>query len=301
MPKVKKDAQASAPPPVNQTQKPSLLNMPMTSMQMPFHHQPQVSMQFGGPNAQIQSQSITATSIQMPMHMPLPMGNAPQMQQQVFVPGLQAHPLPPQGMMHQGQRLSFTPPIGGQLAPQLGNLGMGIAPQYSQQQGGKFGVPRKTTPVKITHPDTHEELRLDKRTDSYSDGGSSGPRSHPNVLSQSQLIPSFAPSHSINYYSNSYNTNSMFYPPPSSLPLSNSQIAPNAQGLRFNYPVGQGHQNISFMNSTAAHGLLPVNKSVNLTHGTSESPNVEPAHDVHNVASSSPSGIKQVTVKSASV
>ncbi|XVF79693.1 hypothetical protein PTKIN_Ptkin15bG0009900 [Pterospermum kingtungense] len=298
LPKVKKDAQPSAAPPANQTQKPSLLNMPMTSMQMPFHHQPQVSMQFGGPNPLIPSQTVTATSIQMPMHMPLPMGNAPQVQQQVFVQGLQPHPLPPQGMIHQGQGLSFTPPLGGQLAPQLG---MGISPQYSQQQGGKFGVPRKTTTVKITHPDTHEELRLDKRTDTYSDGGSSGPRSHPNVPSQSQPIPSFAPSHSINYYSNSYTTNSMFYPPPSSLPLSSSQIAPNAQGPRFNYPVGQGHQNISFMNSVPAHGSLPVNKSLNLTHGTSESPNVEPARDVHNVASSASSGITQVTVKPATV
>ncbi|XWS77357.1 hypothetical protein CRYUN_Cryun01aG0254300 [Craigia yunnanensis] len=299
VPKVKKDAQASVPPPVNQTQKPSLLNMSMTSMQVPFHHQPQVSMQFGGPNPQIQSQSVTATSIQMPMHMPLPMGNAPQVQQQVFVQGLQAHPLPPQGMMHQGQGLSFAPPIGGQLAPQLGNLGMGIAPQYSQQQGGKFGVPRKTTSVKITHPDTHEELRLDKRVDTYSDGGSSRPRSHPNMPSQSLPIPSFAPSHSINYYPNSYNTNSMFYLPPSS--LASSQIAPNAQGPRFNYPVSQGHQNISFMNSAAAHGSLPVNKSINLAQGTSESPNVEPTRDAHNVTSSAPSGSTQVTVKPATV
>ncbi|XVE74154.1 hypothetical protein DITRI_Ditri11bG0176100 [Diplodiscus trichospermus] len=303
VPKVKKDAQPSVLPPANQTHKPSLLNMPLTSMQMPFHHQPQVSMQFGGPNPQMQSQSVTAASIQMPMHMPLPMGNAPPnpMQQQVFVPGLQPHPLPPQGMMHQGQGLSFTPPIGGQLAPQLGNLGMGIASQYSQQQGGKFGVPRKMTPVKITHPDTHEELRLDKRTDTYSDGGTSGPRSHPNMPCQSQPIPSFAPSHSINYYSNSYNANSVFYPPKSSLPLASSQIAPNAQGPRFNHPVSQGHQNISFVNSVAAHGSVPVNKSVNLTHGTSESPNVEPLRDAHNFTSSAASGSTQVTVKPATV
>ncbi|OMO69693.1 MIF4G-like, type 3 [Corchorus capsularis] len=295
VPKVKKDVQASVAPTAGQTQKPSLLSMPMTSMQMPFHHQTQV--QFGGHNPQIQSQSVTATSIQMPMHMPLPMGSAPQVQQQVFVPGLQAHPLPPQGMIHQSQGLGFTPPLGGQLAPQMGNLGMGIAPQYSQQQGGKFSVPRKTTPVKITHPDTHEELRLDKRSDTYSDGGSSGPRSHPNVPSQSPPMPSFAPSHSINYYPNSYNANSMFYPPPSSLPLSSSQIAPNSQGPRFNYAVSQGHQNISFMNSVAPHSSLPVNKPVNLTHTTSEPQNIEPARDAHNVTASAPPGTTQVIVK----
>ncbi|KAK8639806.1 hypothetical protein V6N13_138175 [Hibiscus sabdariffa] len=259
VPKVKKDSQASVASPTNQTQKSSILSLPINPMQMPFHPQPQVSMQFGGPSPQIQS----STSMQMPMHMPLPMGNAPQVQQQVFVPGLQAHPLTPQGMMHQGQGLSFSPPIGGQLPPHLGSLGMGVAPQYPQQQGGKYGVPRKTTPVKITHPDTHEELRLDKRTDSHSDGGPSGPRSHANVPSQSQPIPSFAPSHSINYYSNS-----MFYPPQSSIPFSSSQIAPNAQGPRFNYPVGQGHQNISFMNSAAAHGSVPGSVQVTVKPAT---------------------------------
>ncbi|GMJ01434.1 hypothetical protein HRI_003812700 [Hibiscus trionum] len=298
VPKVKKDVQASAGPPLNQTQNPALLNIPM---QMPFHHQPQVSMQFGGPNPHIRSQT---PSVQMPMHMPLPMGNGPQvMQQPVFVPGLQPLPLPPQGMMHQGQGLSFTQPLGGQLATQLGNLGMGIAPQYSPQQGGKFGVPRKTTPVKITHPETHEELRLNKRTDTYLDGGSSGPKSHPNVPPQSQPVPSFSPSQSVNYYSNSYNTNSMFYPPPTSLPLSGSQIAvvPNGQGPRFNFPVGQSHQNISYMNSAAADGSLPVNKTVNLRLGTSESPSFELAPDVHNVVSSAPSGITHVTVKPVTV
>ncbi|TYI13123.1 hypothetical protein ES332_A08G036600v1 [Gossypium tomentosum] len=304
MPMVKKDVQASAGPPANQTQKSSHLNIPMASMQMPFHHQPQVPMQFGVSNPQIQSQSlsVSATSIQMPVRMPIPMENDPQvMQQQLLVPGLSPHPLPLQGMMHQGQGLSFTPPLGGQLAPQLGNLGMGIAPQYPQQQGGKFSVPRKTT-VKITHPETREELRLNERTDTYLDSGSSGPRSHPIVPSQFQPVPSFAP-HSINYYSDPYNTNSIFYPPPNTLQLSSSQIAvaPNAQGLRFNYPVGQSHQNISYMNSAAAHGSLPVNKSVNLKHGTLESPSVELACDVHDVASSASSGITLVTVKPAIV
>ncbi|KAE8673538.1 Eukaryotic translation initiation factor 4G [Hibiscus syriacus] len=298
--KVKKDVQASAGPPVNQTQKPAFLNMPMASI-MPFHHQPQVSMQFGGPNPHIRSQT---TSVQMPMHIPLPIGNGPQVvQQPVFVPGLQPHPLPPQGMIHQGQGLTFTQPLGGQLAPQLGNLGMGFALQYSQQQGGQFGVPRKPTPVKITHPETREELRLNKRINTYLDGGSSGPRSHSNAPPQSQPVPSFAPSHSVDYYSNSYNTNSMFYTPPTSLSLSRSQVAvaPNGQGPRFNLPAGQSHQNISYMNSAAAHGSLSVKKSVNLRTGSSESPSLELAPEGHNVASSAPSGTTQVTVKPVTV
>ncbi|RXH93306.1 hypothetical protein DVH24_013882 [Malus domestica] len=162
VPRVKKDVQVSHAPPPSQTQKPSAHPMAGMSMPMPFH-QPQVPVQFGGPNQQIQSQSMSASSIQMPMPMQLPIGST-QVQQPVFVPGLQPHPMQPQGIMHQGQNMTFTPQMGPQI-PQIGNLGISMASQYPQQQGRKFGGPRKT-PVKITHPDTHEELRLDKRTDS---------------------------------------------------------------------------------------------------------------------------------------
>ncbi|GKV12697.1 hypothetical protein SLEP1_g23815 [Rubroshorea leprosula] len=284
VPKVKKDVQ-TPPATANPTQKPSVLAMPISSMQMPPYHQTQVSMPFGAPNPPMQP---PATSLQMPMHITLPMGNAPPVQQQVYVQSLQ-HPLPPQGMIHQGQGLGFTPPMGGQLPPPLGNLGMGITQQYPQQQGGKFGAPRKTTPVKITHPETHEELRLDKRTDMYSDAGSSGLRSHPNLPSQSQPISSFP----INYY-----PNSVFYPTSSSLPMSSNQMTPNAQGSRFNYPVSQGPQNIPFMNSAAGHNSFPVNKPINPMHGVLEPRNLEHARDAHNITSIPP-GTTQVTVKPA--
>ncbi|KAM1124994.1 hypothetical protein ACFX11_040513 [Malus domestica] len=162
VPRVKKDVQVSHAPPPSQTQTPSAHPMAGMSMPMPFH-QPQVPVQFSGPNQQIQSQSMSASSIQMPMPMQLPIGST-QVQQPVFVPGLQPHTMQPQGIMHQGQNMTFTPQMGPQI-PQMGNLGISMASQYPQQQGRKFGDPRKT-PVKITHPDTHEELRLDKRTDS---------------------------------------------------------------------------------------------------------------------------------------
>lgn len=282
VPKVKKDV---APPAA--TQKPSVNAVPMSSMQMSPFHQAQVSMQFGGPSPPIQP---PATSLQMPMHMPLSMGNAHQLQHQVFVQGLQAHPMPPQGMIHQGQGMGFSTPMGGQL-PQLSNMGIGIGPQYPQQPVAKFNTPRKTPTVKITHPETHEELRLDKRTDAHSDAGSSGLRSHPNMPSQPQSNPSFAPPHSINYY-----PNSMFYPPPSSLPLSNSQMTPNAQGPRLNYPISQGPQNVSFLNAAAGHSSLPVNKTINPSHGVIEPSSLEHARDTHNMTSIA-SGTTQVTVK----
>lgn len=220
--KPKRDVQVSVPPSVSQTQKPPVHSMPGMSMQMPFH-QSQVPVQFGGPNPQIQSQAMSATSLPMPMPMPMPLqiGN-PSVQQPVFVSGLQPHPMQSQGMLHQGQNLNFTSQMGHQIPPQLGNLGLSMAPQFAQQPAGKFGGPRKTI-VKITHPDTHEELRLD---------GSPVQRSHPSVPPQSQPISSFPPAHPPNYYPNSYNANSLFFPAPSSLPHSTTH--PPSQTQRYN-------------------------------------------------------------------
>ena len=287
--RAKKESLVSPLPPANQMQKSSVVPMTGLSMAMPFH-QSQASVQFGGPNPQIQSQGMSATSLPMPIPMPLPIGNAPQVQQPVFVPGLQPHPMHPQGIMHQGQNMNFAPQMGPQLPHQLGNMGISITPQYPQQQGAKFGGQRKTT-VKITHPETHEELRLDKRVDAYSDVGSPGARSHANVPSQSQPVQSYAASHPINYYpTSSYNTSSVFFPPPSSLPLTSSQITPNSQPPRFNYPVNHAPQNVGFMNPPSLSSL-PGSKI-----GT-PMPNQDRSYDVHNVMSSAPSGVTSVTIK----
>ncbi|KAK4372335.1 hypothetical protein RND71_007719 [Anisodus tanguticus] len=202
--KPKREVQISAPPPVTQTQKPSTHPMPGMHMQLPFHQPPQVPVQFGGPGPQIPSHSMSATSLPMPMH--LPIGNPP-MQQPMFVPGLQPLPMQSQGMMHQGQGLNFSSGMG----PQLGNMGMNMPSQFSLQQAGKFLGPRK--PVKITHPETHKELRL---------VGATGSRSHPNMPPQSQPNASFPPGHP-NYYHNFFNSSSVFFQAPSSLPLGNTQ------------------------------------------------------------------------------
>ncbi|KAJ1439577.1 MIF4G-like, type 3 [Sesbania bispinosa] len=296
--KAKKDPQVTALTPANQMQKPSVLPVTGISMATPYH-QSHASLQFGGPNPQIQSQGMSTTALQMPIPM-LPIGNAAQVQQPVFVPGLQPHPMHPQGIIHQGQNVGFTPQMGHQLSHQLGNMGIGISPQYPQQQGGKFAGPRKTTPVKITHPDTHEELRLD-RADAYSDGGSSGARSHPNIPSQSQPVKSFGASHPMSYYpSSSYNTTPLYYPPSSSLPLTSSQITPNSQPPLFNYPVNRGPQNVGFMNSSS-HSSVPVNKTSHPIPGMVEPPIPESSHDAPNAVSSVPTRVASVTIKPSGV
>lgn len=288
--RAKKDTQSSHLPPPSLMHKPSVIPITGMSMAMPYHHS-HAPVHFGVPNPQIQPRSMS-TSLQMP----LPIGNAAQMQHQmqhqVFVPSLQPHSVHPQGIMHQGQSMGFTPQIGHQMAHQLGNIGMSINPQYSPQQGGKYAAPRKTTPVKITHPDTHEELRLDKRANAYSDGGSSGARPHSGIPSQSPPVQSFPASHPISYYQ----PNSPFYQTPSSLPLSNSQITPTTQPPRLNYTVNRGPQNVGFANSVS-HNSLPVNKTVASISGIVEPPNREFSRDVPNAISSTVSGASYVSTK----
>ncbi|XP_019159200.1 PREDICTED: eukaryotic translation initiation factor 4G-like isoform X2 [Ipomoea nil] len=212
----KRDMPPSGPPPLTQTLKPSPHPLTGIHMQMPFHPaQPQVPVPYGG-HGQIQSQAMSASSLPIQMTMPL-LGN-PSLQQPMFVTGLPPHPMSSQGIMHQGQGISFASGMNPQMPPQLGNMGMNIPPQFPQQQAGKFSSLRKT--VKITHPETHEELRLD---------GSPGPRSHPSMPPQSQPLSSFPPT-PINYYPNSYNNSSVYFQPPSSLPPKNSQ---NPQATRF--------------------------------------------------------------------
>ncbi|CAN1272149.1 Eukaryotic translation initiation factor 4G [Linum perenne] len=274
-PRSKMDTQVFPSSPVSQTQKPSVLPMPMNSLPMPFP-QPQVSVQFGGPNPQLQSQGVTGNSLQVPIPIPLSMGSAPQVQQSMYVQGLQHHPMQAQSLMHQGQGLSFTTQMGHPL-PQLGNMGMGISSQYPQQQGGKFGSARKTT-VKITDPRTHEELRLDKRADAYADGGTGGLRGHPNMPPQSQPIPSYPPTHTINYFPNSYNASNLYYHPPGSLPLTSGQVPPGSQPPRFSYPVNQAPQNVSFVNPSSTTSQSG-SKSGAAIHGHGELLNSEHARD----------------------
>ncbi|XP_024987389.1 eukaryotic translation initiation factor 4G-like isoform X3 [Cynara cardunculus var. scolymus] len=237
-PKEKRDLLGSTAPVSAHIQKPSGPPRPSVSrvsVQMPFH-QSQLHLPFGGPNPPMQSQGM-ANTVPLPMH--LPVANPPQVPQQVFVPGIPHHPMSSQGIIHQNQGMNFS----SQMGPQLGNMGMGLGPQYPQQQMGNYGGTRRT--VKITHPDTHEELRLDKRTE-YVNGGSSGPRSHPHGLSQSQAIPSFPPA-SMNYYSNPYNASSLFIPLPGSNPLTNAQTTPGSQAPRF-------YNQVTVKPAISAHG-----------------------------------------------
>ncbi|CAI9102079.1 OLC1v1000276C2 [Oldenlandia corymbosa var. corymbosa] len=235
--KPKREVQTSAAPPVSQPQKPSVLPIPGVPIQVPFH-QHQLPVQFGTPNPQIQSQAMSATSLPVPMaiHMPLQIGN-PSVQPQVFVPGLQPHHMQPQSILHQSQ---FSSQMGPQVPAQVGPHHM--TPQFPQQQAGKFGGPRKA--VKITHPDTHEELRLD----------GSASRPHSSLAPQSQPISSFPPAHPSTFYPG-YNANPVYFPAPSSHPLSSSTLPPS-QPPRY---YGQ----VTLKPAASSHGEKDAISSVN--------------------------------------
>ncbi|XP_062189225.1 eukaryotic translation initiation factor 4G-like isoform X2 [Phragmites australis] len=178
---VKRDVHVSPSAPNVASLRPNVQSISGLPMPIPFHHQqPPVPLQFGGHGPHMQ-QVVVPSSLQMPM--PLTGGNAPQVPQQLYASAIQHHQLQQQAMMHQGQGMSYVSSAGHQFPPQLGNITMNMAPQYTQQQ---FIGSRKTT-VKITHPDTHEELKLDKRMDS------SGQRSSSNLSAQSQPVSSYNP------------------------------------------------------------------------------------------------------------
>ncbi|CAF1845821.1 unnamed protein product [Brassica napus] len=249
----KADVQVHHMSPLSQTQKSPITHIRMPSVQTPYQQHPQVPhpVHFGAPpNMHMQPPNVAPTSFQMPMPMGLPMGNTPQIQQQVFFQGLPSHPMHHQGMMHQAQGHGFAGPMGAQIHPQMGHVGVGMSPQYPQQQGGKYGGGRKTTPVKITHPDTHEELRLGGRGDPHQDGQPQGPKSHPNTPPRSHPVSAFAP-RPLNVIQTSFSSSPMMYPPVS-VPFNSGPMS-SAQAPRFQFSVSDGSQRVQFTKQSAPH------------------------------------------------
>ncbi|KAG8080160.1 hypothetical protein GUJ93_ZPchr0007g5409 [Zizania palustris] len=207
--------------------------LPGVAMSMPYRHQAPV--QFGGHNSQMPPQGVVPSSLQMSM---MHGGNAAQVPQNMYVPTIPHHQLQQTTMIHGAQGIPYGPSATHQLTTPMGNImNVGVGPQY-QPPPNKFVAPRKTT-VKITHPDTHEELKLDKRIDS------SGQRGLPNIQQQSQPVTSYG-TH-MGFYSsiqpNAYNQSAMFYSNAAGV----SQVPTVSHGPRFAYSVSQAGQAIPFI------------------------------------------------------
>ncbi|XP_057544287.1 eukaryotic translation initiation factor 4G-like isoform X2 [Amaranthus tricolor] len=283
--KSKKNVQVTFVSPTR-AHKPSTLPTPGLSVPLPSHQQ-NVSLQFGGPNRQIQSQGMTPASLQRPIQM----GNPSQVPQPVFVSAVQ-HPLmQTQGIMHHGQNPAFHSQLTPQHPHQSGNVGINISTQYNQQKAGKYDSARKT--VKITHPETHEELRLDSR-----DGGLTASRGHQNGPSQSQPVSAYTGVHPMGYYSNSYPTGLPFFPAQSSHTLTSAQLNASPQAPRFNYSVSQTPPTMPFMNPSVSNTYSVPRVGASL-HGTADSSNLDHVRDAQTVVPSSQSSSDPVIVKTA--
>ncbi|KAH9611870.1 hypothetical protein KSS87_019549 [Heliosperma pusillum] len=237
-PHAKRDVLVASASPPTQAQKPPAL--PMAGMSMPSaYHQQAASMHYGGPNQRIQSHGVPSSSLQMPMPMPmpLPMGNPSQVQHQLYVHSL----------VH-GHNLGYTTQQPTQLPHQPGNVGINMSTPFNQLPTGNFGSTRAI--VKITHPETHEELQLVHDVPSPS-------ISHHTAPTQNQHLPPYTANHPMNYYPNSYSSGPPVFPAPSSLPLVGTQSSATTQGSRFTYPVSQA-QSFGFQPSNTFPGKSGV-------------------------------------------
>ncbi|XP_055819430.1 eukaryotic translation initiation factor 4G-like isoform X2 [Solanum dulcamara] len=201
------------------------LSFPGVPVNPPFL-QPHGPVQFGMPGPQVQHQGIPRSSFPMPM--PLPVGNPNQVRHPPFVPGLQPHPMQLQGAMQHGQMMNFPPKFGHQLSPPFGNMGFGIPPQFGQHV--RKVNSRKS--VKITHPDTHEELKLDEKVDMKLDGGSSGLAiHHPGALPSQPMH--YGSSRPMSFFPQ-MSSNPMFLQNTPSIPITNSLVASCPPRLGYN-------------------------------------------------------------------
>lgn len=91
--------------------------------------------------------------------------------------------------------------------------------------------PASRRPVKITHPETNEELVLENLANRRLDGGSSGQMAHHHMVLQPQSV-AYGPSPPMNYFSH-MQQNSFSYQSPTSVLFRNSQMLPGTSEFGF--------------------------------------------------------------------
>ncbi|KAG9159072.1 hypothetical protein Leryth_020971 [Lithospermum erythrorhizon] len=166
--------------------------------------QSHISAQYGIRRPQIQAPGMLPISPHVPT--PLPVGSPHQVRHPTFSPGL---PPMPHGPMNQGQTFNFSPQSVHQFSHQSGSP-VGFSPRFPQQHIRNLS-PR--TAVKITNPNTNEELKLDERANQL-DTGSSTPGSHHNL--GFQLHPTaYNQSHQTSYFPHVHRAPVILQSPPS--------------------------------------------------------------------------------------
>ncbi|XP_062186158.1 eukaryotic translation initiation factor 4G-like [Phragmites australis] len=216
-----------------------MLPVPGRPMPVAFQQkQHQLPDEFRGPG--LQMQSIGSVSSSMPVKMAVPVGNAPHIQP-FFVHGAQPRALHQQTFIHQGQGFSCAPPANCHL-PQFGN--MRIAQELSQQQP-RTGDEQKRT-IKITHPDTHEELMLDRRGHSFVGVPASGQMPLHNINQLHQPVQTFSPLQKVYYpRPGTYNSAPIYLPNTTTIPLSSRQISSKMQPPMHSFDSTNSNQPIT--------------------------------------------------------
>ncbi|XP_062227433.1 eukaryotic translation initiation factor 4G-like [Phragmites australis] len=200
--------------------------------------QPHVPVEFGGPG--LQMQPIGSVSSSLPVKMAVPVGNAPHIRP-LFVHGAQPRALHQQTFIHQGQGFGCAPPANCHI-PQFGN--MRIAQELSQQQP-RSGDEQKRT-IKITHPETHEELILDRRGHSFMGVPASGQMPLYNINELPQPVQSFSPLQKVYYpRPGTYNSAPIYLPNTTTIPLSSRQTCSKMQPSMHSFDSTNSNQPIT--------------------------------------------------------
>lgn len=197
-----------------------MLPVPGRSMPVAFQQkQPQVPIEFRGPGFQMQS--IGSVSSSLPVKMAVPLGNSPHIQP-MFVHGAQPRAFHQQSFIHHGQGFGCAPPNNCHL-PQFGN--MRIAQELSQQHPRSSDEQKRT--IKITHPETHEELMLDRRGHSFIGVPASGQN---NINQLPHSAQTFSPLQKVYYpRPGTYNSAPIYLPNSAAVPLASRQISSKIQ------------------------------------------------------------------------
>ena len=236
------------------------------SMHVAFQQkQPQVPIEFRG--AGFQTQPIGCVSSSLPVKIAIPLGNAPHIQP-MFVHGTQPpRALHQQTFIHQGQGFGCAPPANCHL-PQFGNAR--FAKELSQQHPRSSDEQKRT--VKITHPETHEELMLDRRGHSVMGIPFSSQMPLHNINQQPQPVQTFSPVQKVYYpRPGTYNSRPIYLPNTTSVPLASRHISSKMQPPMQSFdPINSNHPITSMKPPMPISWVDASSRAVTNLHTTSE-------------------------------
>ncbi|RLM73499.1 hypothetical protein C2845_PM15G16160 [Panicum miliaceum] len=242
-----------------------MLPMPGRSMNVAFQQkQHQVPIEFRGTGFEMQS--IGCVSNSLPVKMAIPVGNAPHIQP-MFVHGTQPRALHQQTFIHQGQGFGCAPPANCHL-PQFGNAR--FAQELSQLHTRSSDDQKRI--VKITHPETHEELMLDRRGHSFMGIPISSQMPLYYINQLPQPVQTFSPVQKV-YYPKpcTYNSTPIYHPNTTSVPLASRQISSKMQPLMHSFDSTNSNQPITSMKPPMSTSCLDASsRKVTNSHTSSE-------------------------------